>query len=162
MHTDRFPCAHCHNAHIHQAAESSPVQIRKVVHLINLAKDVVPYEQVLPKEARFVIILRNLTIPMCLYLQAWRWQQQLVAEVLRQQADTHDSRTSSGVLLLLQHDPVYTLGAGSTEAHLHFDPAAPPHPLYRTGAQACLSLLAAFQVSGIVSQKRIIPGHSHI
>ncbi|KAL4444215.1 hypothetical protein ABPG75_011952 [Micractinium tetrahymenae] len=37
-----------------------------------------------------------------------------------------------GTLLLLQHPPVYTLGAGATEGHLRFDPAAPPLPLHRT------------------------------
>jgi len=36
-----------------------------------------------------------------------------------------------GALLLLQHPPVYTLGAGATEQHLRFDPDAPPHPMYR-------------------------------
>jgi hypothetical protein len=33
---------------------------------------------------------------------------------------------------LPQHPPVYTLGAGSSEEHLRFDPADPPHPLHRT------------------------------
>ncbi|CAG9464839.1 unnamed protein product [Pedinophyceae sp. YPF-701] len=36
-----------------------------------------------------------------------------------------------GRVLMLQHPPTYTLGQGATEAHLRFDPAAPPHPLYR-------------------------------
>lgn len=35
-------------------------------------------------------------------------------------------------LILLQHPSVYTLGAGSSTAHLHFDPESPPHPLHRT------------------------------
>jgi hypothetical protein len=38
----------------------------------------------------------------------------------------------AGALLLVQHPPVYTLGAGSSLAHLGFDPAAPPLPLFRT------------------------------
>eukprot|EP00891_Asterochloris_glomerata_P001383 jgi/Astpho2/1383/gw1.00025.156.1_t len=38
-----------------------------------------------------------------------------------------------GVLLLLQHPSVYTLaGAGSSQDHLKFDLAHPPHPLHRT------------------------------
>lgn len=37
-----------------------------------------------------------------------------------------------GSAILLQHEPVYTLGAGATEAHLKFDAAAPPLPLHRT------------------------------
>jgi hypothetical protein len=32
----------------------------------------------------------------------------------------------------LQHPPVYTLGAGSSEEHVKFDLHHPPHPLYRT------------------------------
>lgn len=32
----------------------------------------------------------------------------------------------------LQHPPVYTLGAGSSEEHVKFDVQHPPHPLYRT------------------------------
>jgi lipoyl(octanoyl) transferase len=34
-------------------------------------------------------------------------------------------------LLLLQHAPVYTLGAGATPDHLRFDPERPPFPLHR-------------------------------
>lgn len=37
-----------------------------------------------------------------------------------------------GAVILLQHSPVYTLGAGSTIDHLRFDPSNPPHPLFRT------------------------------
>ncbi len=40
--------------------------------------------------------------------------------------DTRDT------LFLLQHPPVYTLGAGSTPEHLRFDPSRPPLPLHRT------------------------------
>jgi hypothetical protein len=36
-----------------------------------------------------------------------------------------------GRVLLLQHPPVYTLGAGATPQHLRFDAEDPPHPLYR-------------------------------
>lgn len=35
-------------------------------------------------------------------------------------------------MLLLQHPPVYTLGAGSTTDFLMFDELKPPHPLFRT------------------------------
>lgn len=38
---------------------------------------------------------------------------------------------AAGTLLLLQHPPVYTLGAGATLDNLKFDPAAPPAPLHR-------------------------------
>lgn len=35
-------------------------------------------------------------------------------------------------MFLVQHPPVYTLGAGSTQDHLKFTVDDPPHPLYRT------------------------------
>lgn len=38
----------------------------------------------------------------------------------------------AGAVVLVQHHPVYTLGAGSSAEHLRFDPAAPPLPLHRT------------------------------
>ncbi|KAL0034515.1 hypothetical protein WJX79_006180 [Trebouxia sp. C0005] len=60
------------------------------------------------------------------YQQAWLWQKDLVAERCSGHQPAEDT------LLLLQHPPVYTLGAGSTTDHLRFDPASPPHPLYRT------------------------------
>lgn len=77
--------------------------------------------------------------------QAWKWQKELVSAVL---AAAHDASAGpaaaaaaagsaqqqppAGALLLLQHAPVYTLGAGSSLAHLGFDAAAPPLPLHRT------------------------------
>lgn len=59
-------------------------------------------------------------------LQAWTWQKELVAASCSRVAPGEDT------VLLLQHPPVYTLGAGSTTDHLKFDPASPPHPLHRT------------------------------
>jgi lipoyl(octanoyl) transferase len=34
-------------------------------------------------------------------------------------------------VLLLEHEPCYTLGRGASEAHLRFDPRTPPLPLHR-------------------------------
>ncbi|KAL6770239.1 LPL2 [Auxenochlorella protothecoides x Auxenochlorella symbiontica] len=59
------------------------------------------------------------------YEQAWSLQHRLLEEV---QAGMH----GVGAVILLQHSPVYTLGAGSTIDHLRFDPSNPPHPLFRT------------------------------
>ncbi len=70
--------------------------------------------------------------------QAWERQKELVADVLAaaDAAAAGSARNSppplAGALLLVQHPPVYTLGAGSSLAHLGFDPAAPPLPLFRT------------------------------
>ncbi len=55
---------------------------------------------------------------------AWNWQRSL-----------HQSRRENpsldDVLILLEHPPVYTLGYGATEHHLHFDPECSPIPIYR-------------------------------
>ncbi len=52
---------------------------------------------------------------------------------MRDLAPGGDAREDvAGFLLLVQHPPVYTLGSGSSLAHLGFDPASPPHPLFRT------------------------------
>ena len=85
-------------------------------------------------------------------VKAWRWQKDMVERVAARDGSvaagsgTGDASgaaahapaaaaaplPSPGALLLLQHPPVYTLGAGATEGHLRFDAAAPPLPLYRT------------------------------
>lgn len=59
------------------------------------------------------------------YKQAWEWQKSLVKDV-------EVDRNTVGTILLLQHPPVYTLGAGSTENNLLFDIDSPPAPVYRT------------------------------
>jgi lipoyl(octanoyl) transferase len=56
--------------------------------------------------------------------RAWAWQRQLQERLL---AD----RGAPEAVLLLEHEPCYTLGRGASTAHLHFDPAAPPLPLHR-------------------------------
>jgi lipoyl(octanoyl) transferase len=55
---------------------------------------------------------------------AWQWQRQLQQRLL---ADPQ----APGGLLLLEHQPCYTLGRGADTAHLRFDPAHPPLPLFR-------------------------------
>ncbi len=54
----------------------------------------------------------------------WQWQRQLQARLL---ADPDGPEA----LLVLQHQPCYTLGRGASSTHLGFDPAAPPLPLFR-------------------------------
>lgn len=56
--------------------------------------------------------------------RAWAWQQQLQQRLL---ADP----SGPDALLLLEHEPCYTLGRGADEAFLNFDPADPPAPLFR-------------------------------
>ena len=56
--------------------------------------------------------------------RAWLWQRRLQQRLL---ADPE----GPDALLLLQHPPCYTLGRGASLEHLRFDPARPPHPLFR-------------------------------
>ena len=56
--------------------------------------------------------------------RAWSWQQQLQQRLL---ADP----SGPDALLLLEHEPCYTLGRGADPAFLGFDPADPPAPLFR-------------------------------
>lgn len=56
--------------------------------------------------------------------RGWAWQRRLQKRLLADPAGPE-------ALLLLQHQPCYTLGRGASLEHLHFDPADPPLPLYR-------------------------------
>ena len=55
---------------------------------------------------------------------AWAWQRRLQERLL---ADPDGPEA----LLLLEHEPCYTLGRGADPAYLGFDPADPPAPLFR-------------------------------
>ena len=54
----------------------------------------------------------------------WQWQQQLQRRLLA-------APEGPDGLLLLEHEPCYTLGRGADERFLGFDPQTPPAPLYR-------------------------------
>lgn len=62
--------------------------------------------------------------PPLAFERAWRAQQQLQGRLL---ADPG----GPDAVLLLQHQPCYTLGRGADPAFLRFDPADPPLPLHR-------------------------------
>jgi len=56
--------------------------------------------------------------------QAWQQQRQ-------QQQRLLGDPGGPAAVLLLEHQPCYTLGRGGDPAFLRFDPADPPHPLFR-------------------------------
>ncbi|HEY9697981.1 MAG TPA: lipoyl(octanoyl) transferase LipB [Trichocoleus sp.] len=59
------------------------------------------------------------------YEVAWKWQHQLV-NARRSQPDLDDA------FILLEHFPVYTLGQGSSQEFLKFDPEQASQQLFRT------------------------------
>ncbi|MEL6262160.1 MAG: lipoyl(octanoyl) transferase LipB [Cyanobacteria bacterium J06626_6] len=79
------------------------------------------------------------------YAIAWQWQQQLVTEykaylnsahsgagsVLPKTGSQPETIQAKDALLLLQHNPVYTLGQGSDKQFLRFNPNKDGHELFR-------------------------------
>ena len=55
---------------------------------------------------------------------AWDWQQQLQRRLL-------EDPDGPEAVLLLEHEPCYTLGRGADPGFLGFDPSDPPAPLFR-------------------------------
>ncbi|GMH32803.1 hypothetical protein BSKO_00637 [Bryopsis sp. KO-2023] len=77
-------------------------------------------------EKQFLFVDRSRTaVP---YETAWHWQKQTV-DLL---CSAPDGVEHPDCVFLVQHPPVFTLGAGSSESNLKFDADDPPHPLYRT------------------------------
>ncbi|MBA0720633.1 hypothetical protein Golax_008246 [Gossypium laxum] len=63
------------------------------------------------------------------YEKAWSWQKQIVKQkksLLQEHEDCPDT------LIVLQHNPVYTMGTGSSENYLNFDVKEAPFDVYRT------------------------------
>jgi len=58
------------------------------------------------------------------FAQAWQQQRQLQQRLL-------EDPEGPAAVLLLEHQPCYTLGRGADPAFLRFDPANPPHPVFR-------------------------------
>lgn len=63
------------------------------------------------------------------YVEAWRWQNSIV-ETKKALSEKNEDLAES--LIILQHQPVYTLGAGSSDEFLKFDVKNAPFDLYRT------------------------------
>lgn len=63
------------------------------------------------------------------YAKAWSWQKSIVDQ---RKAQIERNEDLADTLIILQHQPVYTLGTGSSEENLHFDIKNAPFELYRT------------------------------
>ncbi|KAJ8538021.1 hypothetical protein K7X08_014561 [Anisodus acutangulus] len=63
------------------------------------------------------------------YAKAWSWQKAIVD---KRKAQIERDEDLADTLIILQHQPVYTLGTGSSEDNLHFDIKNAPFELYRT------------------------------
>ncbi|TMW92651.1 hypothetical protein EJD97_012754 [Solanum chilense] len=63
------------------------------------------------------------------YAKAWSWQKTIVDE---RKAQIERNEDLADTLIVLQHQPVYTLGTGSSEENIHFDVKNAPLELYRT------------------------------
>ncbi|GIL53867.1 hypothetical protein Vafri_9383 [Volvox africanus] len=78
-----------------------------------------------------VVVVYDLSQEVVDYEQAWAWQRALLDRAAAVAADG-GPRGCRNAVLLLQHPPVYTLGAGSTTDHLRFTPGTSTIPLHRT------------------------------
>ncbi|KAL4333411.1 hypothetical protein GQ457_07G025960 [Hibiscus cannabinus] len=63
------------------------------------------------------------------YGKAWSWQKQIVKQ---KQALIQEHKDCPDSLIILQHNPVYTMGTGSSEKFLNFDMKKAPFDVYRT------------------------------
>ncbi|KAL6503438.1 Octanoyltransferase LIP2p2, chloroplastic [Orobanche gracilis] len=63
------------------------------------------------------------------YIEAWSWQKAIVKS---KKSWSQKNENLADSLIILQHNPVYTLGTGSSEEYLNFDVNDAPFDLYRT------------------------------
>lgn len=63
------------------------------------------------------------------YAKAWSWQKSIVNE---KKALIERNEECPDTLIVLQHDPVYTMGTSSSDEFLNFDPKDAPYEVYRT------------------------------
>ncbi|KAF8016254.1 hypothetical protein BT93_H1685 [Corymbia citriodora subsp. variegata] len=70
--------------------------------------------------------LHNELVP---YGKAWAWQKELVRQ---KKASIQSDGDCPDTLIVLQHQPVYTMGTGSSEEYLNFDMKNAPFDVHRT------------------------------
>lgn len=83
------------------------------------------------------------------FAEAWSWQQSIV-EKRKTLIDINEDDSDS--LIILQHQPVYTLGTASTENNLNFDIKDSPLPLYQTERGGEVTYHGPGQVDDLLDQ----------
>ncbi|XP_073127573.1 octanoyltransferase LIP2p, chloroplastic-like [Henckelia pumila] len=79
-----------------------------------------------PKKSVDLYDLHKELVP---YVEAWSWQNAVVEE---KKALIEEGKDFTDTLIILQHKPVYTLGAGSKEEYLKFDVKNTSFEVHRT------------------------------
>lgn len=87
---------------------------RGEVVLVDKSNDVTNYYKV----RNLIYIFTNIN-------EIWKLQKSIVTGLCR-------NKNKKETIILAQHKPVYTLGAGSTLENFKFDTNDAPHPIYRT------------------------------
>ncbi|KZV28341.1 plastidial lipoyltransferase 2 [Dorcoceras hygrometricum] len=80
----------------------------------------------MPKRCCDFYDLHNELVP---YTEAWSWQNAIVE---KKKQLNEEGKDLTDTLIILQHNPVYTLGAGSKEEYLNFDVKNTSFDVHRT------------------------------
>ncbi|XP_073301688.1 octanoyltransferase LIP2p, chloroplastic-like [Primulina huaijiensis] len=80
----------------------------------------------MPKRSVDLFDLHHELVP---YAEAWSWQNAVVEE---KKLLNKEGKDLTDTLIILQHNPVYTLGAGSKEEYLNFDVQNTSFEVHRT------------------------------
>ncbi|XP_024018793.1 plastidial lipoyltransferase 2 isoform X1 [Morus notabilis] len=125
--TSSIPCPNHEGLRKAHPYQSLPV---KVLSSLNRFSDFKTLEATsLPSAPRKVCDCFDLYNELVPYGKAWSWQKSFVNEkkaLIGRNEDCPDT------LIVLQHDPVYTMGTGSSDEFLNFDPEDAPYKVYRT------------------------------
>ncbi|KAJ7950714.1 Plastidial lipoyltransferase 2 [Quillaja saponaria] len=101
----------------------------------------------------------NLFNPVCFV--SWSWQKEIVKE---KKAQIERDGDCTDTLIVMQHLPVYTLGASSSEENLNFEMKDAPFDIYQTergGEVTYHGPVQACHLQGLHVQKHIGNACSH-
>ncbi|KAH7533255.1 hypothetical protein FEM48_Zijuj04G0111200 [Ziziphus jujuba var. spinosa] len=113
--------------HLNNRERSPPWTV--VSNLNRFSDHKTPKSTVLSPEPRKLCEYYDLHKELVPYQEAWSWQKSIVKEkkaLIEKNTDCPDT------LIVLQHQPVYTMGTGSSEEFLSFDLKNAPYDVYRT------------------------------